>query len=217
MTKKQQSLNVLSSEEQDIFQEIMNIGFGSAAADLAGVIDIHVKLSIATITVIPSVDLVDYIKEIMPDVHEISIIEQNFWSKFQGTAMLTFTSGAGRALLGLMGSMNEEQTFESDPMHTLEKEMLMEIGNILTGACVGKVAELLGDYVVYSPPRVLIGTIENANVSKMVSDHRNFATVLQTVFHFGEQDLKGCLLLIVSHESITWLRQALQNFLGQYK
>ena len=35
MTKKQQSLNVLSSEEQDIFQEIMNIGFGSAAADLA--------------------------------------------------------------------------------------------------------------------------------------------------------------------------------------
>jgi len=217
MTAEQQYMDVLNAEEQAIFQEIMNIGFGSAAADLASVIDIHVKLSVATIMVIPSVELLGYIRNNMPDVHEISIIEQNFWSKFQGTAMLTFTAGAGRTLLGIMGTMNEEQVFESDPMHTLEKEMLMEIGNILTGACVGKVAELLGDFVIYSPPRVLIGTVESANVSKMASDHRNYATILQTVFHFGDQDLRGCLFLIVNYESIGWLRQALKNFLGQYK
>lgn len=217
MTAEHQYFDVLSSKEQDTFQEIMGIGFGSAAADLAGVIDIHVQLTVSTIAVIPSADLLDYIQKNLPDAHEISFIEQNFWSKFQGTAMLTFPAGAGRALLSLMGAMNEELGFESDPMHTLEKEMLMEIGNILTGACVGKVAELLGDFVIYSPPRVLIGTIKNANVSRMASDHKNFATILQTVFHFGEQDLKGCLFLIVNHDSLDWLRQALKNFLEQYK
>lgn len=217
MTEEQHNSGALSSEEQDILQEIMNIGFGSAAADLSSVIDIHVQLSVPTITVIPSAKLFNHIRKNVPDAHEISIIEQDFWSKFQGTVMLTFTTGAGQALLSLMDATNMEQAFESDPMRTLEKEMLMEIGSILIGACVGKVAELLGDFVIYSPPRVLIGIIESANVSKMVSGQKNFATILQTTFHFEEQDLKGCLFLIINHRSIGWLRQALKNFLGQYK
>ncbi|MCL1926611.1 MAG: chemotaxis protein CheC [Syntrophorhabdaceae bacterium] len=215
MTEEQHNLGALSSEEQNLLQKIMSIGVGNAAADLGAVIDIHVQLSVPTITVIPSVELLNHIRKNVSDAHEISIIEQNFWSKIQGTAMLIFTTGAGRALLSLMGAIGKEQVFESDPMHTLEKEMLMEIGNILTGACVGKVAELLGDFVIYSPPRVLIGAIESANLSKMVFDQKNFATILQTTFNFEEQDFKGCLFLIINHESIGWLRQALKNFSGQ--
>ena len=36
---------VVSDEEKDILEEVMNIGFGNATADLAEVIDIYVKLS----------------------------------------------------------------------------------------------------------------------------------------------------------------------------
>ncbi|MCL2102408.1 MAG: chemotaxis protein CheC [Syntrophorhabdaceae bacterium] len=224
MTKEQQffdapspDCDALGPEEQDILQEIMNIGFGSAATDLAGVIDIHIQFSASTIAIIHSAELIGFIRKNSPDVAEISVIEQNFWSKFKGTTMLTFTVGAGRALLRLMGAENEEQTFESDPMRILEKEMLMEIGNILSGACVGKIAELLGNFVIYSPPRVLIGTFENANLSKIAGAQGNFITILQTSFNFGEQDLSGGLFLIISHDSIIWLRSALKNFLSQYK
>lgn len=209
-------MDVLGSEERDILQEIMNIGFGSGAADLAGVIDLHVQLSVPTVKVIPSRELLDYIRTEMPDASEISIIEQNFWSKFKGMAMLAFTAGAGRALLDLLGDMNEEK-FESDPMRILEKETLMEVGNILVGACVGKVAELLGDVVTYSPPRVLIGALEDANVSKAVFDPKNYVIILQTIFHFGKQDVQGYLFLIASHDSIGWLRQALNAFMSQYE
>jgi len=215
MIEKSRSLDVFSPEEHDLLQEIMNIGFGSAAADLAGVIDIHVRLSVPTIMVIPSSELIDYIKENMSGAHEISIIEQNFWSKFRGTAMLAFTAGTGRALLSLIGDINEH-SFQSDPMRVLEKEMLMEIGNILSGACVGKVAELLGDVVFYSPPRVLIGAIESSGVSKITIDSNNFVIILQTIFNFGSQNLSGCLFLIVNQDSITWLKQALKNFLSQF-
>jgi len=206
---------ILGDEERDILQEIMNIGFGSAAADLAGVIDLYVQLSVPTVKVIPATELIDYIQREIPNAHEISIIEQNFWSRFKGMALLAFTSGAGKALLGLLGDM-DEQAFESDPLRVLEKETLMEVGNILVGACVGKVAELLGDVVTYSPPRILIGNLSDTNVSKTIFEPRNYVIILQTVFHFGKQDVQGYLFLVASHDSIGWLRRALQAFMSQY-
>jgi chemotaxis protein CheC len=207
---------ILGPEERDILQEIMNIGFGSAAADLAGVIDLYVQLSVPTVKVIPAPELLDYIQREIPDAHELSIIEQNFWSKFRGMALLAFTSGAGRALLGLLGDL-DEHAFESDPMRILEKETLMEVGNILVGACVGKVAELLGDVVTYSPPRVLIGNLADTTVSRKIFDPDNHVIILQTIFHFGQQDVQGHLFLIANHESISWLQRALRTFMSQYE
>lgn len=38
-----------------------------------------------------------------------------------------------------------------------------------------------------------------------------------TVFHFGKQDVRGYLFLVASHDSVSWLRQALQAFMSQYE
>lgn len=206
---------ILGDEERDILQEIMNIGFGSAAADLSGVIDLYVQLSVPEVKVIPATELIVYIEREIPNSHEITVIEQNYWSRFKGMALLAFTSGAGKTLLGLLGDM-DEHAFESDPMRILERETLMEVGNILVGACVGKVAELLGDVVTYSPPRILIGNMSDTNVSRTLFEPGNCVVILQTVFHFGNQDVRGYLFLVASHESVVWLRQALQVFMSRY-
>jgi chemotaxis protein CheC len=206
---------ILGEEERDILQEIMNIGFGSAAADLSGVIDLYVQLSVPTVMVVPATELIGYIEREIPNPREITVIEQNYWSRFKGMALLAFTSGAGKALLGLLGDM-DDHAFESDPMRILERETLMEVGNILVGACVGKVAELLGDVVSYSPPRILIGDIADTNVSRTLFEPGNCVVILQTVFHFGSQDVQGHLFLVASHDSVGWLRQALQTFMSRY-
>lgn len=209
------SIEILGDEERDILQEIMNIGFGSAAADLSGVIDLYVQLSVPTVKVIPATELIGYVEREIPNCHEITVIEQNYWSRFKGMALLAFTSGAGKALLGLLGDM-DEHAFESDPMGILERETLMEVGNILVGACVGKVAELLGDVVTYSPPRILIGNMSDTNVSRTLFKPGNCVVILQTVFHFGNQDVRGHLFLVAGHESVGWLRQALRAFMSRY-
>ncbi|MEW6718986.1 MAG: chemotaxis protein CheC [Thermodesulfobacteriota bacterium] len=206
---------ILGVDERDILQEIMNIGFGSAAADLAGVIDLHVQLSVPQVRLLPASELPGYIDREVPDPGEITIIEQNFWSRFKGTALLVFPSGAGKALLGFLGEVGEH-AFESDPLRILEKETLMEVGNILVGACVGKVAELLGDIVTYSPPRVLSGSLDDAALTRKVSDPGNHVIVLRTAFHFGNRDVQGHLFLVARHESVTWLRRALQGFMSRY-
>ncbi len=203
-------------EEIDTLQELMNIAFGSAAADLAEVIDIFVVLSVPRIKVLAAVDLADYIRNEIKGYDKISIVEQGFASKFKGVALMVFPTGVGKALIAMLGD-DIDAAFESDPMDVLERETLMEIGNILIGACVSKVAELLDDVVLYSPPRVLVENLPHKAISREIFDPRRLAIILQTVFQFKEQEVSGFLFLICNHESVGWLKQALNAFLKQYE
>ncbi|MFH2043765.1 MAG: chemotaxis protein CheC [Pseudomonadota bacterium] len=208
---------VLTEEERDTLQEIMNIGFGSAAADISEVIDLYVVLSVPTISVLKTSDLLEHIKSEIKDHNNITIVEQNFFSKFKGLALLIFTLGAGKGLLSVLGKELDEEILESDPMGMLEEDLLLEVGNILIGACVGKIAELLGDVVNYSPPRIITGNLADRALSDDMSDPRNIVIILRTIFHFSSNSATGCLFLVTSHESVSWLKQALQTFLSQYE
>lgn len=207
---------MLETDEIEILQEIMNIAFGQAAADLAEVIDIHVVLSVPYIKIVQASELPEYIKEEIRDINNISIIEQKFLGRFKGNALMVFPSGSGKGLIGLF-ELGEEMPLESDPIDTLARETLMEVGNILIGACIGKLSELLKDNVTYSPPRIIL---HNNPIEAIPDNHlmsSDSAIVLKTVFSFDKGDVNGFLFLIISHESIQWLREALQKFIEQYE
>lgn len=208
---------VLTEEERDTLQEIMNIGFGSAAADISEVIDLYVVLSVPTISVLKTSDLLEHIKSEIEDHNNITIVEQNFFSKFKGLALLIFTLGAGKGLLSVLGKQLDKEVLESDPMGMLQEDLLLEVGNILIGACVGKIAELLGDVVNYSPPQIITGNLADRALSDDMSDPRNIVIILRTIFHFSSNSATGCLFLVTSHESVSWLKEALRTFLSQYE
>jgi len=207
--------NVISEEEREILQEIMNIAFGKAAADLAEVINIFVVLSVPYIKILKAQELPDYLKCQVSDYDKISIVEQNFWGDFKGSAFLVFQASAGRELVAIFGDDEESAGFESAA--ALEKETLMEVGNILIGACVGKLAELLKDTVTYSPPRVVTENTPNDAISPSLFDAEASAIVLKTVFSFEERNVNGFLFLVTSHDSIQWLKKALEAFMEQYE
>ncbi len=208
---------IISDEEIDILQEIMNIAFGTAAAELAEVINIFVQLSVPFIRLIPANELPEFIAHETHDLPTISMIEQNFWGEFKGSAFLIFPADAGKVFVSLLeeGVSIEDNVDES--VEVLEKEALMEVGNILIGACVGKVSELLGDNVTYSPPSVVLGNHPNEEIPQGLFDPANSAVVLRTLFNFQDRDLNGFLFLVTSHESVQWLRDALGRFMEQYE
>jgi chemotaxis protein CheC len=209
---------ILTEEERDVLQEIMNIGFGSAAADLAQAINIYVLLNVPTIKVMDWANLLDNIKSEISDYQGVSIVEQNFWSKFRGSALLVFSGPAGKNLLSIISSDKlANHLFESDPIRVLEKETLMEVGNILIGACVGKVSELLGDFVSYSPPRVIFGNLADYNTPEADHSPKDVAIVMEAIFHFNVQNVRGFLFIITNHESIGWLKEAIRAFLKKYE
>jgi chemotaxis protein CheC len=207
---------LITDEERDILQEIMNIAFGKAAAELAEVINIFVVLSVPYIKLLKAADLPDYLRYEIRDFSNISIVEQNFWGKFKGSAFLIFPAGAGKGLINMLDA-DHEATFESGSIEVLEKETLMEIGNILIGACVGKMTELLGDVVTYSPPKVVVENEPHEILPKKLFDPEYTAIVMKTDFSFDERNVSGFLFLVTTHDSVAWIKQSLAEFLEQYE
>jgi chemotaxis protein CheC len=209
------SENLFTRDDAAILEEVMNIAFGKASSDLARVIDIRILLNVPHVEILKADGLLQRIKEETKVYDSISIIEQNFWGKYQGSALLAFPSAASKGLISLF---DDEESLDDNPH--LERETLLEVGNILIGACVSKVAELLEDNISFSPPRlishVVINKLSSETVSPRLDDPDKYAILMKTVFHLENKDIKGYLFLIANQESMTWLKTALKNFLEKF-
>jgi len=205
---------VMTDEERDTLQEMMNIAFGRAAASLAEVISIFVCLSVPCVHLLRGEKLSAYLEEVVGPGREISIVEESFRGELQGSAFLVFPSGAGNQLVPLFG--DEETLYQGEAREDVERDALLTTGGILIGACVGKLAELLGDRVSYSPAK-LVAKKPGESIPALFCDPEAIAIVLKTDFSFREESVEGFLFLITSEPSINWLKQALADFLAQYE
>ena len=208
---------VISDEELDILQEVMNIAFGKASAALAEIIDIYVVLSIPDIRLMETEKVPGYIEGEINDFNNITVIKQNYTGKFHGSALLFFPGGAGKKLFSLFDS-DQAAAPESESLDFVqEKETLLEVGNILIGASVSKVAELLDDEVSYRPPRIIVESRPGDIVDWDLAEPEGPAILMRTVFSFDKRDMNGLLFLIPSYKSFEWLKKALHAFLEQYE
>jgi chemotaxis protein CheC len=208
--------NIITEDEKDILQEVMNIAFGKASADLAELIDIYVVLTIPGIQLLSTADVPQYIEEEIKGFERVCVIKQNFRGKFHGSALLFFPGGAGKQLFSLFDNGDKSDADPADLSVVLEKETLLEVGNILIGASVGKVAELLDDEITYRPPKIIVDSSPNDIVDWDLAEPECPAILMRTVFSFEKRDISGFLFLIPSYNSFEWLKKALNSFLEQY-
>jgi chemotaxis protein CheC len=207
---------MFSVDEKDILQEIMNIAFGNATADLAEVIDIYVQLSVPEIQILYIKELSDFLKNALKNTAATSIIEQKFQGEFKGSGLLVFPEKAGRCLVSILDN-NKDSSPENASTAALEKGALLEVGNILIGACVGKITELLNTFATYLPPQILQEKFNEDTFLAEFYDPMQTAIVMKTVFTFKQEDVDGLLLLLTNHESIGWLKKALNKFIESYE
>jgi chemotaxis protein CheC len=211
----------ISDGDAEILQELMNIAFGQAAADLGQVIDMYVVLSVPRVRVTSAGELPRFLDEIIGAEARISIVEQEFWGTFRGHALLVLPANSSQALLTSLGAQTADEREpefldSAEPMELLERETLMEVGNIIMGACVGKLSELLRCVVSYSPPGLMVHDATRAGVRLGAFDPACSVIVLQTLFCFGDQGAGGHVLLVISDESFQWLKAALADFVASY-
>ncbi len=194
----------------------MNIAFGQATSDLADLIDIYVVLNVPRIKLVQSENLPDYIQETIKDFKTTSIVAQSYWGKLKGNALLIFPMGAGSDLIKML-DLGPEESGLDDQLNILENEALIEVGNILIGACIGKLTEMLNDHTAYSPPRVINHDSSESGLFENIIKPNHSAITMNTVFSFEGRDIDGFLFLINDPETIHWLKKALHTFMEQYE
>jgi chemotaxis protein CheC len=210
-----QQTPIIANDELEILQEIMNIAFGKASADLAEYIDIFIKLSIPDVRIAQASLLPDHFREMLMGHERVSILEQRFWGKLNGYALLIFPAGADNELITIL-TCEDPDLFRGESIDELAKGTLMEVGNIVVGACVGKIAEILSDIMTYSPPIVLIDRQTSDIIPADMFKPEDQAIILNAVFRFENRQVSGMLVLLFSQSSIVWLKKALNEFMEQY-
>ncbi|ADD68753.1 CheC, inhibitor of MCP methylation [Denitrovibrio acetiphilus DSM 12809] len=204
-----------TEDEIDALQELMNIAFGQAAAELAEIIDISVKLSFPKLETVKVCDLPCKIADDTNNMSRFNIIEQVFRGKAGGIAYLLFPAGSEKDFISMFHMDGEENV--NDIVMDVEREVLSEVGNILIGACVSKIFDLLQTSVVYAPPVTMIGHSFEEQFFKGRFSDNDFAIMLKTNFCLSEKKIEGFLFLVNSHSSVEPLKQALANLFESYE
>ncbi|MDC7220084.1 MAG: chemotaxis protein CheC [Spirochaetales bacterium] len=197
--------------ELDAIKEVMNISFGSASADLAELMDIFVQLNIPKVTLFRGDSLLDHLSEEIIDFDTCSIIQQEFYGDFEGKVFLVFAYGMEKELLSYFRAP-EILSFQSDELMELEKEVLLEIGSLLIGACVGKLYDFLKADISYLRPQCVLGRkFRELNEPKDKRNRESFIS-LKTYFSFEDRSVAGHLFMISGEESALSLKNALSLF-----
>jgi len=210
------TIPLFSNTEKQILQEIMNIAFGSASGNLEDLIGISVTLHNPDVEVLPVEDLIECLQKRLSLTDESLIVEKMFLGNFSGSALLHFPENISPELLAFLSGKGEilqrDEEFEK-----AKKEVFLEIGDILIGSTVGKISELLKTSVSHKPPVVTDGKIEGFNHLIKNFNDESVAIILKTHFSFMNRDMKGSLMIISKHQSVIWMKNALNPFLEAHR
>lgn len=206
----------LTADEIDTLQEIMNMAFGTAAAELAEVVDVFIRLTAPEVCVVPVDRLEEVLAASIPDFSRTNVVEQQFRGQGDGMALLLFPPGAEKLLISFF-QPEDDAIVQPDLRLELEQEVLMEIGNVLIGATVGRLFELLHRRVGYLPPRATGGYAFSDLLRRGSFSGNDFAITLKAEFSFEDRHVHGQLYLINRADSLEELKRGLAEFWSSYQ
>ncbi|RDE25107.1 response regulator [Motiliproteus coralliicola] len=127
------------------YQEVANVAMGQAADLLARLLHVFIELPIPQVRLTPGVQLAEVVAETVPN-HRLSVVSQGF----------ACAGISGEALLFIDESDLSELSYIFDPEEgSTQLDLLMEISNILIGACMSGVADQLELKFSVGHPEVL--------------------------------------------------------------
>ena len=195
----------LSTLQQDALVELINIGFGRAAAALSKLTGHRVELEVPQITICPIDEMSERLRPMLQN--EVASVHQIFSGAVDGDALLVLDQHSAAILKELL---------TDEPALPLEidasaREVLAEIGNILLNACLGTFGNLLRVQVSFSVPHLSLETLEGVVASIAVGRHGlRYALIVHAAFRLRNSSLTGYLVIVLGVASIERLIRALE-------
>lgn len=199
----------LSAEENEVLQEVVNIGMGQAGASLAKLLNAFVRLSVPQIRWVSGADFTDQVAQLVDGSEECwTGVRQGFYNQLEGEVFALY-GAAGCRQLGELLRYGEEDAAE-------EEERLLDVTNILMGACLVGVAEQLQRDVDFTPPSLI--EIDKSIDQLLANRERNWrqCLLMEVNFHLEEIDFSCHLVILLSENSIGQLRAGLLEFMESF-
>jgi chemotaxis protein CheC len=197
----------LTTVQTDALTELINIGFGRAAASLSKLTGHRVQLEVPQVTMCPvgelSSALAPYIDGDIASVHQV------FSGPVGGDALLVLDHRSA-------GILKELLTNEAPLPLSIDasaREVIAEVGNILLNACLGVFGNLLRVQVSFSVPHVTLEALESVLESVIIDrEGLRYALVVHAGFRMKGSSVTGYLIIVLSVASVARLMKAVDSW-----
>lgn len=208
------SAQVLSEDQRDCMQEIVNVAMGQAGDNLARYLETFIHLSVPKIRLVNSCEFIPEISRLVDGAEYISAVRQGFYpvqgtSQIRGEAIVVFGDSSFHDLADLLA-------YEGELSAQDEVELLLEVSNILNSACLSGLGEQMEIDLGFSPPSV-IG--QHVRVESIVTEEElswSKALFVEIKYTLESKSFNCSLLLMMPGVAIQAVKEKLDHLLDGF-
>lgn len=197
---------VLTEDQRDALQEITNIGMGQAGASVAELLGEFVHLSVPRILILAPALIPPALARIV-GARPISAVRQGFHGGFRGEAVLIVAETDWSELDSLMGYSNLADELS-------QQELLLDLTNVLVGACLGGLAEQIALELDFSAPSMLARQVDAASLIHAAEVDAPNALFIEVNFKLERRAFACHLVMLMTEREIVRVRDAVDRFLA---
>ncbi len=197
----------LDDFETDALAELFNVGLHRAAASLSEITGQRIVVDMPKLVICEIGDIEGRLADLVGG--EIATVHQLFGGAVAGDAVLLLEHDKAAALAKLMTSGEAALGGKIDQS---AREVLVEIGNIVLGACLSGFGDMLQTPVSFSVPRIHIDSLKDILSSLLTqTGEKQYAVIVATQFRLSELAVDGYLVVAVGAKSLERISQALND------
>lgn len=141
------------NDKLDVFREMSNVAMGQAGKSLAKLLNLFVELPVPNVSIVHRNEIAMAIAEIDKN-DAVSGVSKGFVSKnLRGEAVILFNDTHAKSLSALLNT--DDAGFDETTNTPCELEALMDVSNIIVGACLRGIAKQLNVEVTHTTPSIL--------------------------------------------------------------
>jgi chemotaxis protein CheC len=197
----------LTENQRDSLTELINIGYGRAAAALSELTGYRITLDVPKV----AIHAIDQTTQLLHEVilGEVASVNQVFSGPVAGHALLLLDESAALLLAELL----TDEKVSSQKLDTSAREIITEIGNIVLNACLGVFGNQLKVQVTFSVPRMSVDSIEGVLHSITVRDQElRYALMIHMRFQLRAKNVSGYMIIILGVTSLERLMSELKQW-----
>jgi chemotaxis protein CheC len=197
----------LTAVQQDGLVELLNIGFGRAAASLSELTGHRVLLEVPQVSIHSIGELNQALHLLLSD--DVASVHQIFSGPVAGDALLLLDHSAA----GMLKELLTNEPSLPLPIDASAREVLTEVGNILLNACLGTFGNILQVQVSFSVPNLNLDTLNHVMQSLVVNrEGLRYALVVHAGFKLRDAEVTGYLVIVLSVASLDRLIRAVESW-----
>ncbi|WP_341317301.1 chemotaxis protein CheC [Paraburkholderia sp. IMGN_8] len=201
---------VLNEDRRDALQEVANLAMGQAATRLARLLDAFIELSVPRVKMVAVSEAAQALREMTGIEDTVSAVRQGFRSDIKGEALVICRSDNIEQLCSLVSDPYARSTYET----VSQNELVFDVANVLTGACVSCILDQLGRTPVFSAPGLLGEAMTLDDVFQPGVLQWEVALLVEVNFALEDQSFRAHLVMLMAEESIRHMNEALDALLS---